>query len=67
MPKPRIIPNRIAIGRLLESEGMTLAEIAEQGMNDGIVPACCRHHCQVEPDGECEHGNPSVLIAAGLI
>lgn len=34
---------------------------------DSIVPACCDEGCEVEPDGKCEHGCPSVLIALGLI
>jgi len=32
-----------------------------------IVPACCSDGCDVEPDGSCEHGYPSVLIDQGLI
>jgi hypothetical protein len=42
----------------------------ENGMDsvmDSVVPACCKHGCMVEPDGYCEHGNPSMLIANGLI
>jgi len=34
---------------------------------DSIVPACCSQGCQVEPDGYCEHGHPSVLLFNGLI
>lgn len=29
--------------------------------------ADCADHCQAEPDGSCEHGFPSVLVALGLI
>lgn len=36
-------------------------------LEDSVVPACCKYGCQVEPDGYCEHGNPSVLINAGII
>jgi hypothetical protein len=32
-----------------------------------VVPACCQHGCQVEPDGKCEHGCPSPLVALGYI
>lgn len=67
MPKPRIVPTRLTVRELEEKEGMSLQEMAEQAMMWGIVPAVCRHHCDVEPDGQCEHGNPSVLIVAGLI
>ena len=34
---------------------------------DSCVPACCKHGCTVEPDGYCEHGQPSVLLYHGLI
>lgn len=34
---------------------------------DSIVPACCDEGCEVEPDGQCEHGCPSILIALGLM
>ena len=33
---------------------------------DSVVPACCIYGCEVEPDGYCSHGNPSVLIHYGL-
>ena len=34
---------------------------------DSVVDACCTEGCVTEPDGHCEHGNPSVLIANGLM
>jgi hypothetical protein len=34
---------------------------------DSVVDACCKHDCVVEPDGYCEHGNPSVLLYHGMI
>jgi len=34
---------------------------------DSVVPACCIFGCEVEPDGTCEHGNPSVLLHHGMI
>ena len=34
---------------------------------DDIYPALCDEDCQVEPDGHCPHGAPSLLLAAGLI
>jgi hypothetical protein len=34
---------------------------------DSVVPALCHEGCEVEPDGECEHGNPSILIRLGVI
>jgi hypothetical protein len=47
----------------LDNAGMTMSEC----VMDSIVPACCDHGCMVEPDGTCEHGNQSVLLAVGLI
>lgn len=35
--------------------------------HDSICPVLCTECDPVEPDGTCEHGHPSVLIAAGLI
>ena len=29
---------------------------------DSIIPAVCIHGCEVEPDGACPHGMPSLLI-----
>lgn len=34
---------------------------------DGYAPALCEDGCDVEPDGECEHGHPSILMAKGMI
>jgi hypothetical protein len=34
---------------------------------DSVVPAVCIHGCEVEPDGACPHGMPSVLIALGVL
>jgi hypothetical protein len=33
---------------------------------DSVVPALCDEGCEVEPDGRCSHGAPSILIACGL-
>jgi len=33
----------------------------------GGCEAACPHHCWVEPDGTCPHGNPSWLLKLGLI
>lgn len=62
--------------------GMTLAEwrtemglteesaweewLQENGL-EAVIPALCSDGCEVEPDGYCEHGHPSVLIAAKLL
>ena len=34
---------------------------------DSIVPACCTHGCDVEPDGTCPHNQPSILLKLGAI
>ena len=34
---------------------------------DDSYPAICSEDCQVEPDGHCPHGAPSLLLALGLI
>jgi hypothetical protein len=34
---------------------------------DSVCPAMCDEGCEVEPDGRCEHGNPSLLIKLGMI
>jgi hypothetical protein len=56
-------PNRISVEKALQMHG--LEEITE--CTDSIVPATCEQGCEVEPDGTCEHGCPSVLVASGLI
>ena len=57
------MPERISIRKALDNAGYE--DITE--CDDSIVPACCSEGCEVEPDGECEHGFPSVLMALGLI
>jgi len=54
---------KISVKKVLEIEGLELMELAFSS----IVPACCSEGCQVEPDGHCEHGHESVLLAEGLI
>ena len=39
----------------------------EDYLLESIVPACCVHECEVEPDGYCEHGQPSILIELKMI
>lgn len=56
-PGTRINPASI---RMEQSEMIAM-------MDDSVVLACCTWNCEVEPDGYCQHGNPSVLIALGLI
>ncbi len=44
---------------------MPSIEEMEQWVDDGIAEAT--DGCPVEPDGRCEHGCPSWLLALGLI
>ena len=63
-------PYRITLRALLDREGYASNDSTGFFMercDDSIVPALCRESCEVEPDGKCEHGCPSVLIACGLI
>lgn len=48
------------------TEDERLAEL-ERIAADSIAPALCSDECEVEPDGECEHGHPSILVALGMI
>lgn len=34
---------------------------------DSIVPCCCSECLEIEPDGHCQHGYPSILLALGVI
>ena len=45
-----------------------LYELAESFSNDASCPAVCSQGCDnIEPDGHCEHGAPSLLLVLGLI
>lgn len=41
--------------------------ILEEYGYDSVCPACCTELCEVEHDGTCEHGCPSIMIAMGVI
>tara|TARA_R110000765_G_scaffold74482_5_gene146067 strand:+ start:570 stop:749 length:180 start_codon:yes stop_codon:yes gene_type:complete len=59
-----MIASEINASEALEAEGIeNIWDIAFSS----VVPACCSHGCQVEPDGHCSHGFESVLLAKGLI
>lgn len=60
-------PFRISLQSLAEREGHTDTLEFIETLDDSIVPACCSEGCDVEPDGKCEHGCPSALLAAGVI
>lgn len=56
-------PYRISLYEALQNAGAEFEDV----MNDSVIPACCSEGCEVEPDGKCEHGCPSVLLAMGVI
>lgn len=64
-------PHRITIQQWRSDEGLLdeaaydarLSEIAF----DSVAPAMCDEGCEVEPDGCCEHGCPSIWLALGVI
>jgi len=62
-------PHRISVKAALLEAGFRSIErfVASNAAHDSIVPACCNEGCEVEPDGRCWHGCPSVLLALGVI
>lgn len=61
-------PYRIKVSQLAEEYGYdSKEEFLDNECNDSVMPACCSEGCEVEPDGRCEHGCPSPLLALGLI
>ncbi len=60
-------PYRISIKDVADNEGVTVQELIEIFANDSVMPALCSDGCQVEPDGRCEHGCPSICLALGVI
>jgi hypothetical protein len=58
---------RATLEQIAEEYGhVSVIEMIQEYMFDSIVPACCTEGCEVEPDGKCSHGHPSILIAAGF-
>ena len=61
-------PNRISVAQLAHEHGYdNTTDFIEEECTDSVVPACCCNGCNVEPDGRCEHGCPSPLVALGYI
>lgn len=50
----------------LEDEGEFMERL-QVATFDGVCPALCDEGCEVEPDGTCEHGCPSILIRMGMV
>ena len=64
-------PYRITARNFFESNGLAEEEaqidFIESTTFEGIAPALCREGCEVESDGRCEHGCPSILLALGYV
>jgi hypothetical protein len=56
--------HKISAEEALENAGY---EDITELLHESIIPACCSYGCEVEPDGTCEHGYPSVFLEMGLI
>ena len=60
---------KITLKEWLVQNGYSNADeaLADYSELDDMYPAICSEDCQVEPDGHCPHGAPSLLLALGLI
>lgn len=55
---------KISLKALAEDCGCdSVDELLEEYAYESIMPALCSEGCEVEPDGTCEHGNPSLFLA----
>lgn len=60
--------HRLTMDEFLTQDGRTLEEICEAVLiGEENAPALCDESCEVEPDGTCPHGCPSILQAAGMM
>ena len=66
VPETRISPADLYKREGVSHPKATFAYLSKLTL-DSICPALCSEGCEVEHDGTCEHGNPSVLMAEGLI
>lgn len=62
---------RISIKTYRKEEGLlddsAWVEFVNHLVLDSVCPALCSEWCEVEPDGVCEHGCPSILLAMGMV
>ena len=61
--------SRLTLAEWLKENGYRSREelVARLDISESVYPALCRDGCEVEPDGYCRHGAPSVLVALGFI
>lgn len=67
--RPKLYAPRISVTEVARRQGYRNVEDMLCGsLAEGYpTPACCDEGCEVEPDGYCEHGHPSVLVALGYL
>jgi hypothetical protein len=59
---------RLKLAQVAENETFAdVYDLLEEYSGETSMPACCSDGCMVEPDGRCEHGHPSIYLAAGII
>jgi hypothetical protein len=60
---------KITLKDWLAQNGYASADeaLADCSPLNSVCPAICSDGCEVEPDGHCPHGAPSLLLALGLI
>jgi hypothetical protein len=44
-----------------------ILELLQEWSDDGGCEAACQFGCWVEPDGTCEHDQPSWLLVLGMV
>jgi hypothetical protein len=60
--------HRLTMEEFLDEDGRTLEDICQAVLfGEENAPALCDEGCEVEPDGTCPYGCPSILRAAGMI
>lgn len=60
--------HKVTVQELEDAEGQSALDILEEVMFDTRhCPAMCSEGCEVEVDGTCQHGYPSLAIAMGVI
>jgi hypothetical protein len=64
-------PHRITLQKFWNEMGVETQdeklELLDEYFAESICPALCDEGCEVEPDGHCPHGCPSMLLIAGLV
>lgn len=59
---------RLTVAEVVQRDGRPLEELLQAiVLDDENAPALCEDGCEVEPDGHCPHGHPSILLALGMI